>query len=101
MSVPQPRTRRSGRLLLVVLHFLEVGVHDVITARAARLLAVVAGAGTGIAATRARLAIEGLAEFHRGLRQRRGLGLDALEVVGADGLLQLGNRRLDLGLVVG
>src|SRR6516165_8607568 len=72
--------RRSSRLLvLVVVDLGELRVDHVILATGAGL----GGVGFGL------LLVHGLAEFHRSLRQRVGLGLDRLGIVALQRLLQV------------
>src|SRR5688500_199746 len=82
----------SRRLLLVAVHFLELGVDDVLRPGLGRgLLALLAAALLG--------RVHGLAELHGGLDQRLGLGGDDLGVAAVDHALQLVDRRLDGGAI--
>src|SRR5258708_10752023 len=97
---PIPVSRRpfSGlrrALLLVVVDFGELGVHDIVV----RLGRVPRAVGRSIRLGRAFLLrlVHRLAELHRSLRQRLGLGLDALDVVGLDRFLQRGDGIFDVG----
>src|SRR5262245_7314125 len=66
------------RLLLVVLHFLEVGVDHVVVA-AAGLLSSRLAAGAGLAA------VDGLAELQRDLPECGQLGLDVIHILALGG----------------
>src|SRR5215475_11539121 len=93
----QTPRRALGRLLvlLVVVDFGEFRVDDVVGFAGA----VTAGSGvTGTArccCTFLRLFVHGLAELHRGLRQRVGLGRDRRSVTALEGFLEIGDRVLD------
>src|SRR5690606_6877815 len=82
-----PRRASRPLLLVVVLHFLELGVDDVVVA--ARLLAL----GSG---TRRLLAVDLLHEAGRDLVQRANLRLDAGLAVALQRLLELRKGALDL-----
>src|SRR5215475_15629167 len=89
----------SGRLfvLLVVVDLGELRVDDVLVLAAGALTAGSA-VGTARAARRGlflRLLVHCLAELHRSLRQRVGLGRDRLGVSTLQGLLEIGERVLD------
>src|SRR5688572_22046398 len=90
---------RSGGLLvlLVVVDLGELRVDDIVLGRAG-LRTGIAAARTGAAGTGLillRLRVHRLAELHRGLRERIGLGRDLLGVVALDGFLRGGERVLD------
>src|SRR5215204_4992083 len=99
----------SGTALLLIVDFLEIGVNDLVVAGAAAASCAgarpraVAGTGPGAALRPAgfllRL-VHGLAELHRDLGQRLGLGLDLLDVLAAERVLQGLDRALH-GLAVG
>ena len=82
-------SNRSGRLLvlLVVVHLGELGVDDVF----------LRGRGRRASARRpvGRLLVHRLAELHRSLRQRVGLGRDRFGVVALQGFLEVGHGVLD------
>src|SRR5690606_9283335 len=81
--------------LVVVVDLRELGVDDLLVAR----LAVAPG---GAGARRGRrlllLLVERLAELHRRLGQRLGLGLDRVGVAAVERGAGLGDRAFDLGL---
>src|SRR5262245_49177884 len=101
ISCLPPIEAMSGRLFLVVLHFLEVGVDDVFAGGPVLLLGAATGARPGIATARLLRTIQGFPELHGGLRERRRLGLDGLGIVALHGFLQLADGRFDAGLVAG
>src|SRR6201995_4227184 len=70
-------------VVLVVVDFGELRVDDVI------LCSVLGRIGLGL------LLVHGLAELHRGLRQRIGLGLDRLGIVALQRFLQIADGVLD------
>src|SRR6185437_13135216 len=90
---PNARAWCSGRLL-VVLHFLEVGVDDIVVGRLGATRSL--GFRFGLAGL-----VHRFAELHGGLRQGVGLFLDRLGVLALEHALQVGKRRLDRGLLVG
>src|SRR5262245_38382734 len=101
-SSSPPNEAMSGRLLLVVLHFLEVGVDDIVAGRPVLPLCIPGfRARAGIAAARLLRPVEGLAQLHGGLRERRRFGLDGLGVLALHSFPQLADGRLDAGLVAG
>src|SRR5579871_867826 len=75
--------RSLSRLFLVVVDFGELRVDDII------LRSVLGRIGLGL------LLVHGLAELHRSLRQRIGLGLDRLGVVALQRFLQVADGVLD------
>src|SRR5262249_6257708 len=75
--------RSLSRLFLVVVDFGELRVDDII------LRSVLGRIGLGL------LLVHGLAELHRSLRQRVGLGLDRLGVVALQRFLQVADGVLD------
>src|SRR5215204_738163 len=98
----------SGTALLLIVDFLEIGVNDLVVAGAAAASSAgarprAAGTGPGAALRPAgfllRL-VHRLAELHRDLGQRLGLGLDLLDVLAAEHVLQGLDRALH-GLSVG
>src|SRR5262245_39602826 len=90
----------SGRLfvLLVVVDLGELRVDDVLVLAAGTLAAGSAARTAGTIGTAAgrrlflRLLVHRLAELHRSLRQRIGLGRDRLRVGALQGLLEIGER---------
>src|SRR5690242_14880325 len=90
---PLRRTIRLGRLLvlLVVVDFRELGVDHVVLLGAAGLAA---GGRAGTFTTLLGL-VHRLAELHRSLRQRVGLGLDGVRIVALERLLEVRHRVLD------
>src|SRR5712691_9134156 len=90
----------SGRLLvlLVVVDLGELRVDDVLlgttAGRAPRAARAAVSAGAALRGLFG-LLVHRLAELHRGLRERIGLGLDRLGVVALYGLLQVGEGVLD------
>src|ERR1043166_488300 len=89
----------SGRflVLLVVVDLGELRVDDVLLGAATRAAGAARAAVSAGAALRGLfgLLVHRLAELHRSLRERIGLGLDRLGVVALHGLLQVGERVLD------
>src|SRR5215470_4101865 len=90
----------SGRLfvLLVVVDLGELRVDNVLVLAAGALTAGCAVGTTRAARRRGlflRLLVHRLAELHRSLRQRVGLGRDRLGVGALQGLLEVGQRVLD------
>src|SRR5580658_6014277 len=82
------------RALLVVVHFLEVGVDDIVIG-----FWGFAGRRFGAAFARGLLRlVHRFAELHRSLGQAIGLGLDVIGVVALDRFFQVGKRVLDRGL---
>src|SRR5246127_5603766 len=74
---------RSSRLFLVVVDFGELRVDDII------LRSILGGVALGL------LLVHGLAQLHRSLRQRVGLGLDCLGIVALQRFLQIADGILD------
>src|SRR5712692_8321436 len=90
--------RRSSRLLvlLVVVDLGELRVDDVFLLAAGAIAAGSSTAGTARPALAfLRLLVHRLAELHRGLCERVGLGGDRGRVVALQGLLEVGDRVLD------
>src|SRR5690606_35832015 len=84
------RPDASGRALLVVVHFLEVGVDHLVVARVGRGSGVTASVCTGLLLG----LVHRLAELHGRLRERIHLRLDRRNVVAVLAILQ----SLDVGL---
>src|ERR1700720_1906165 len=90
----------GGAALLLIVDFLEIGVNDLVAARsagaAARLTRARSGPAlwTAVAAGRLLGAVHRLAELHRELPQGLGLGLDLLDILAAERVLQGLDRAL-------
>src|SRR5439155_23494485 len=97
----------GGAALLLIVDFLEIGVNDLVAARpagaAARLARTRAGAAlrTAVAAGRLLGAVHRLTELHRELPQGFGLGLDLLDILAAEHILQGLDRALHRLAVAG
>src|SRR4029079_5120426 len=94
---PSLRTPGSGGFLLVVVDLCELRVDHVLflagLAAAGRCTAVAGAAGTGLSLLLG--LVHRLAELHRSLRQRVGLGRDRGRVVTLERFLEIGHRILD------
>src|SRR5262245_66013140 len=86
-----------GRLfvLLVVVDLGEFRVDDVLVLAAGAIAAGRSAAGTGRRGTFLGLFVHGLAELHRGLCQRIGLGRDRCSIAALERFLEVGHRVLD------
>src|ERR1700724_2447028 len=90
----------GGAALLLIVDFLEIGVNDLVAARAAGRSAgtrpgtALRTAGAGFAAAALLGLVHRLAELHRDLRQGFGLRLDLLDILAADDILQRLDRAL-------
>src|SRR5438105_4484235 len=95
--------RLRGAALLVVVDLLEIRVDDLVAAAARTARGWSAGGRTAVATAgllRLLRLVERLADFHRGLCQGLGLGLDLPGVVGAESVLQCLDRLLH-GVAIG
>src|SRR5205814_3827042 len=94
----------GGAALLLIVDFLEIGVNDLVAARTAGRAAgtgtamcpgtALRTAGAAFAAGTLLCLVHRLAALHRDLRQGFGLGLDLLDIVAADHILQRLHRTL-------
>src|SRR6516225_4523769 len=87
----------SGRffVLLVVVDLGEFRVDDVLVLAAGAIAAGPSAAGTTRRGAFLGLLVHGLAELHRGLRQRIGLGGDRRDIAALERFLEFGHRVLD------
>jgi hypothetical protein len=93
-----PVSRRSGGFLLVVVDLGELRVDHVLFLAGLARRRSAGSASTWSAVTRLTfllLLVHRLAELHRSLRQRIGLGLDRIGVVALERFLEIGNAVLD------
>src|SRR6185503_16972367 len=105
--LPRQRFARGGGwagvfvtqpVLLLVVHFLEIGVHDIVVA----FRGLAFRRRTAFAARGGLLRlVHRLAQLHRSLGQGVGLGLDVLDIVALQRFLQCRRRGFDCGLLVG
>src|SRR5687768_11866906 len=90
-GMPAASCRLSGLLVLLVVVDLGKFRIDNVLFLAAGTLAADAARSTGPAGTVLRLLVHGLAELHRGLRQRVGLGGDGSGIVALQRFLEIGD----------